>query len=424
MNTTLLILCIVLFVFLVVLSAFFSGIEIIYATLNRKKMEREAKKGSKCASGVIKVLNHYSTMLTTVLIGNDLANIAASSLATVIALNVIPEKYSPAVVSTVVVTFVILIFGEIIPKTIFPKFGYNLSKKFLFPLQFFQIIFYPIVFVVTKFVDWIAVLWTPKDKTPVATGDELITMTEELEENGMIDSSDEKLIKSAIEFTDASAYEIMIPRVDMKTIDIEDSLDEIFEDEDLLSYSRIPVYKETVDHIIGILSTTALLKQKLNHQQLDIESILTQPIFVFRTMPISKMLQMLRINHAHVAIVLDEFGGVDGMVTMEDILEELVGEIWDESDEVTTVYQKLSDTEYIVDGDMNIYDFFDLVGITNDEYTDYATVGGWCIDNLNKFPQYQDEFVYSFLHVKILDTENHRVGHIKVDILPVDDIED
>jgi putative hemolysin len=406
----------------VLLSAFFSGSEIVYATVNKKKLDREAKAGDKLASKAIAITSRYNEMITTVLVGNNLVNIGASSIATLIAVNTLPESLSPATLSTIIVTFIVLIFGEVIPKTIFPKFGDTLCKKWVFPLRFFHILFYPVVWVVTKFVSLLAKLWTPHTKDPIATGDELITMTEELEENGMIDSDDEELIKSAIEFTDASAYEIMIPRVDMKTMDIEDDPNELFHQTELMTYSRIPVYSETVDHIIGILSTSTLMKLKLNHQKIEVKNLLSQPVFVHRTMPISKVLHELKSSHAHVAIVLDEFGGVDGMVTMEDILEELVGDIWDESDEIVEEYQKVSENVYRVDGDMNIYDFFDLVGREEKDFeNEYSTVGGWCTDILDKFPQVQDTFEDNNLTIKILDTEGRRVGHVLVTVHPMEE---
>lgn len=209
----------------------------------------------------------------------------------------------------------------------------------------------------------------------------------------------------------------MIPRVDVFAIDIEDSKEEILNDEHIFRYSRVPVFEDTIDNIVGILNTTDLMKMILNNQTVDLRSMLKEPLYVHKTKAISTILTELKETHTHLAIVVDEFGGMMGILTMEDIIEELVGDIFDETDEVVLDYREINKYTYEVDGDMNIYDFFELVNYEDKDFeSEYTTIGGWCTDILERFPQIGDTFEFSNMTITIIDADKMRVGKVLVEI--------
>ena len=426
---------IILIVFFLILSAFFSGTEIVYAKVNKLRLEREANNGDKKSAKALKYANDFDRTITTVLIGNNLVNIALSSVATLVATTLYLSYYPEAtnlstlgtVITTLVVTLVVLLFGEIIPKTVFPNFSYPLSR-FLTPfVAFLSYLFYPIIILVNVIVSFLAkpfIKITDENEEEETIDDELNAMTEELEESGQIDSDDAELIKSAITFTDKVAIDIMIPRVDVIAYDIQDGFENIIKDEKFFENSRVPIYNESIDNIIGIIDTTKVLRNMLNHIEFDEKDVLYDALFVHKTMPLANILKELKKSHIHLAIVVDEWGGMMGILTMEDILEELFGDIWDETDVVEEEYEELSENEYLVNGDMNIHDFFDLVDYDDRDFeSEYTTVGGWCTEILDKFPDVGDHFEYENLNVEIISTDGIRVEKIKVIITPIEEEE-
>ncbi len=411
---------IIALILLVCFSAFFSGSEIVYAKVNKIKIEKEANTNKK-AKRVLGLVNNYPQLLSTILVGNNLVNIAASSLAAVLCISIWGDTLGPTI-SAISMTVFILIFGEILPKTIFAKFNYTLSFAFAPIIRLFYLIFKPIVIACTFIVNKLSVLWTPKEEVPTATDEELINMVEEIEEEGYIDEDTEELIKSAIDFTDVDAFEIMKHRVDVFAFNIEDDINELIHDENIFNYSRVPVYEDTIDNIIGILNTKTLLIKLLKKEKIDLRSMLTEPIYVHKTKSISSVLRDFKESHTHIAIVVDEYGGTMGIVTLEDVLEELVGEIWDETDTIEEDYTQKDEDTYIVDGDMNIYDLFELVGYDTDELdTEYATVGGWCTQKLDRFPEVNDSFKFDHYIFTITEVDDVRVLKLKVEVLEVDE---
>lgn len=401
---------------LVIFSAFFSSCEIAYNSVSRIRLKKEAEDGNKKALSAINIIDNYSTLLSTVLVGNNLVNILISSLGTIIAVEQFGEELGP-VLSTVILTCVLLTFGEILPKTIGKVFSHSFALLYVKIYNFFKIIFYPLSFIINKIVGAILKNYKVEEPTPTATDEELISITEELEEEGVIDEDDAELIKSAIDFCDVTAHEIMIPRVDVFAIDIDDSTEEILNDELIYKYSRVPVYEDTIDNIIGVLNTTDLMKKVLAHEEINIRSMLTQPYYVHKTKAISNILTELKHNHMHLAVVMDEFGGVMGILTIEDIIEELIGDVFDEMDEVVLDYQQVNDHSFIVDGDMNIYDFFELIEYDDKDFdADYTTVGGWCTDILEKFPEAGDTFDFENVTVTIKSVDKMRVENVTVEI--------
>lgn len=411
----------------IILSAFFSSCEIAYSSVSRIRLKKEAEEGNKKAEAALKIIDNYSQTLSTILIGNNLVNILISSVGTII-LTRLMTNYDEDIISITSIllfTIILLIFGEILPKAFANKNSHFLALFYTRIYNFFRIVFFPITWVVNKMLGRVLRKFKHKDDEPTATDEELITITEELEEEGIIDEDDAELIKSAIDFIDVVAQEIMIPRVDVYAIDIDDPLRESIQDEEIYRYSRVPVYEDTIDNIIGILQTSDMMKLILNNQEVDIRSLLREPLYVHKTKPISAILTEMKNEHNHIAIVVDEFGGVMGILTMEDIIEELIGDVFDELDEVVLDYHQISETEYQVDGDMNIYDFLELIEYDDRDFeSEYTTVGGWCTDMLQKFPETGETFDFANITVTILDVDKMRVGNIKVDIHPVEDEEE
>lgn len=406
---------IILIVFFLVMSAFFSGSEIAYSKVNHLKLERDALNKDKKSIRALNVYNNFDKVLSTILVGNNLVNIAMSSVCGVVALEIatgLPESLV-ATITTIIVTFIVLIFGEILPKTICQNYSYSLSRIVAPILLFFNFIFTPIVIVVNLIVDKLSKPFNNRleeDEEDNNLDEELKNMTDELKKNGAIDGDDEELINSAIDFINKTAWEIMIPRVDVNSFDIEDGFNNIINEEDFYDRSRVIIYKETIDSIIGIVSTTDVLKRKLNHESVELSDVLYEPLYVHKTMLITDVLNNLKEKHLHIAIVLDEWGGVMGIVTLEDILEELFGDIWDEIDDVEPEFIEINDDLFIIDGDMNINDFFDLVGYDDRDFeSDYSTVGGWCTDVLEKFPEANDTFEFENLSIIIKEVDGPRV---------------
>ena len=414
-------LIIILLVILVVLSAFFSGSEMVYASVNKIRLEKKAGEGHKKAILANDLVQRFPTLISTILIGNNLVNIAASSAATVLFTAISPEN--GATIATAVMTISLLIFGEIIPKTIFKRFSFSLTLLFARPLRFLEILFKPVLFLTNKMSNSVSKIQPAKDEEEEDTTDEeLINMVEEIEEEGFIDNETSELIQSAIEFKDTTAHEIMTPRVDILAFDINDGLEELINNEEIFTYSRVVVYEETIDHVIGFLNTRKLFTQLLSSKDFDLRDLLTEVIYVHKTKSISSILKMFKKTRTHIAIVVDEFGGTLGVITLEDILEEIVGEMWDETDEVEEEFIEKSETEFIVDGDMNIYDMFELVGIEDDEFdSEYETVAGWCTEVLDEFPKPNDTFEFKNLKVTILEVDGFRVINVRIEKTQLDE---
>ena len=404
---------IVSLVILVVLSGFFSGSEIVYAKVNKLRLKKASKKDKK-ARLACKLNDNYPTLIGTILVGNNLVNIAASSLATVLFTYLYPG--SGALLATIIMTATILVFGEILPKTILSKYAFTSSKKMARPLYVLEIIFFPIVWSVNKLIGLASKLWTPKEKAPTATDEELEVMADEIEEEGYIDEETHDLLRNAIDFVDVMAFEVMKPRVDIYAIDIEDDINELIKEKEFFTYSRIPIYEETIDNIIGVVNTNEVLKLALAKKKIDLKEIMYSPIFVHKTKTLSSVLQDFKKQHIHIAVVIDEFGGTLGIVTLEDILEELVGDIWDETDTVEEEATVAQDGSTIVDGDMNIYDMFELFEMETDDFeSEYDTVAGWCTEMLEKFPEVGDSFTYENLKLTIIQVDGVRVEKVKVE---------
>lgn len=419
-TTQIIFLIIVLVCFL--FSGFFSATETAFTTLNKLRVKTKADDGNKRAKLVLRLADNYDRLLTTILIGNNIVNILASSLATLLFIDWCSGNQELAsTLSTVVTTVVVLIFGEVTPKSLakeFPETFANFSAPIINALAY---VLTPLNFLFSLWKKLLNKIFKNKEDTAI-TDDELISMVDEAEQEGGINAQESELIKSAIEFNDLEAKDILVPRVDVETLDInasEEEVSRLFMD---TGYSRFPVYEETVDNIVGILHEKDFIKQRGNGS-FDLKSLIKPAVFVVSTTKINTVLQLLQKNKTHMAIVSGEFGDTVGIITMEDILEELVGEIWDEHDEVLSDISQVGENEYKVLGSATVNDLCDYFDVGEIE-SDSATVGGWVIDMLGKVPDVGDELTYENLQISVTATDSRRITELKVIVLPREEEED
>ena len=412
-------------VLLVLCSGFFSSSEIAYATMNRLRMEAHAEQGSRSAKLALYISDHFAQFLSTVLVGNNLVNIAFSSIMTVIAIGLFPK--SASLYATLLTTVILLIFGEICPKIVASAVSDPWAMIVSVPLRVLMILFAPVVLLVSWIVEKLSPIWTPKNGEDAITDEDLVTMVDTIEDEGVFTEREGDLIKSAIELTDTTAKEILIPRVDVAAFDIEDPLDELLESEELMNYSRIPVFEDSIDNIIGILSTKNLMKTVLTEgkDHVDLRALLTPPLFVHKTKSVSDLLRELRKSHLQMAVVVDEFGGTLGILTMEDILEEVVGEIYDETDDVEQEVVASGDNSFLVDGSTNIEDMFETIGYEPHDFeSEYTTAGGWATEILDKLPEEGDSFDWNRLHVTVEKVDSMRVETLRVVVQPEEETQE
>ncbi len=405
----------ILMIVFIAFSAFFSSSEIAFASANKLRIKNAASNGDVRAKVAEYIDDRFPRFLATILIGNTLVNIAFSSAATVVAEELFPNY--AGLFAGVGATVLILIFGEIIPKIIGVNSANDIVYRASRPIRVLMAVFLPVTEAVNAFVKVLAPLWTPKETEPSVTDDELVDILDTIEDEGVFTEREGELIRSAIEFSDVTAREILIPRVDVAGFDINDSISELLKDTDLLSYSRLPVYDDSIDNIIGILSTKKLIKAAIAGEAINIHDMLSPALFVHKTRNISSILKELRHKHLHMAVVVDEFGGTMGILTIEDIMEEIVGEIYDESDDIEQEIISTSEDSYEVDGSLNIYDMFDMINFRPRNFdSEYTTVGGWAAEMLDRIPAPGDSFNYENLTVTVLEAEANRVERLRVDI--------
>ena len=404
-----------LIVVLVVHSAIFSASEIASAKSNKIRIHKAAENGDRTAKVIEYINTNYSRFLSTVLAGNNFVNIGASSAMTMLMVAHFGASKGPTLAS-IITTVILLIFGETLPKILAAAVPDKAMRLFSWPLRIYMTVLFPIVWVVTKFMDLLAPLWTPKNAEPTVTTEELCEILDDIEEEGVFTENETELIRSAIEFTEIAAYEILTPRVNVVAIDIED-LDVHNCMELAGGHSRVPVYKDTIDNIIGILPIKHLLREMVEKGSVNLDDILLPPLYVHETCPVSTIISEFRVRHDKLAVVVDEFGGMAGIVTLEDILEEIVGEIYDEKDEKEVEIERISDTCFIMDGQVNIDDAFD--GIEYEPPADfsshYTTIGGWATEVLDRFPRSGDTFNYDILKVTILSAQNMCVKTLRIE---------
>lgn len=412
MNTGLLIAMAVL----VVMSAFFSGSETAFSSLNKVKLKAMMRedKSNKSIEKTLALAEKYDVVLSTVLIGNNIVNIASTSIATLFFTGILGNNSDlGATVSTVVMTIVVLIFGEVSPKTLAKEKAEKLAIAVTPIINFFIIIFTPLNLF---FRGWKFILNKifKTNTVSTVTEEELKTYVDEAHTGGEIDENESELIRSSIEFDDIDVGDILVPRIDVEAVDKYAPFDEIEKVFNSTNYSRLPVYIDDIDNIVGVIHQRDFESARRRNLK-SLRTVIKPVPMVSPDTKISKLLRILQKNKTHLAVVIDEFGGTEGIVTLEDILEELVGEIWDEHDEVENDIEKIGKNEYIVLGSMSIDDFYEFFGI-NEEENEISTVNGWIMKNTDKIPQVGDTFKKGNLVAEVMTVDGKRADEIKITV--------
>ncbi len=391
-------------------SAFFSASEMAYSSCNLLRLENLRDEGSKRAAAAVKIVSRFDDALSTILIGNNLVNIGASSLASVLVI-LLSGGDALLWLGTLLLTVLIVIFGESIPKICAKKAANRCALRFAYPIRFLMILLAPFVWVVVRLV-WLLTFWLRperREESEEEAVEELHSIIETAEDEEVIDEDRSELLRSALDFSEISALEVMTARVDVTAIDIEDNWDEIIRTVQAASFSRLPVYEGSIDNVIGVLYLNRFLKAVADGGGTDIRSLLMPVCYVYKTTKLPAVLSRLRRARQHLAVVTDEYGGTLGVVTMEDVLEQIVGEIWDETDEVEPEVVRRSEGEYEVDGAMMLYELEELLGLPEDSIeAESSTVGGWTLESFGSFPQEGDSFTWRNYRVTVLEMSDGR----------------
>lgn len=392
----------------VMFSAFFSASEIAFTTLNRIRLKTEAEAGDSRAALVLSIAENYDKMLSTILIGNNIVNIASASLATIVFTHVLGD--AGVSVSTAVMTVIVLIFGEISPKNLakeHPEAFARFSAPFL---RLLITILTPINFIFSQWKKLLNKIFKKKSDNRM-TQEELKTIVDEAQSEGGIDEEKGELIRSAIEFDDLTADDILTPRVDIVGIDEECPFQEISDIFLKNTYSRLPVYSDSIDNIIGIVHEKDYFSAQKSGIS-DIKQVMKKVLYISRTVKISDLLRTLQKTKSHMAIVVDEFGGTEGLVTMEDIIEELVGDIWDEHDVVIDYFNQIDDHTYVINCSADLHDLFEEFDLGDSDEFESASVGGWAMELLGKIPSVGDTFDFKGWHITVTKATSHHATQL------------
>ncbi len=409
---------IVIIAVLVTFSAYFSATETAFSSLNKTRLKTLAEKDNRKAILALKLVDRYDKLISTILIGNNIVNIAASSLATVVFIRHYGEL-GPTL-STIVITVVVLIFGEITPKSI----AKDCPEKFaMFSAPFVNALMVLLTPLTLLFSGWKKMLnrLLKLESDTKMSQEELLMLVEEVQQDGSIDQNEGDLLRNAIEFTEQQAEDILTHRVDLEGVPSDATKEEIARVFDETKFSRILVYEDSIDNIIGVIHQKDFYTGT-GVSTLPVAEIMTPPVFVLKTEKISPLLRQLQQTKSHVAVVLDEYGGTYGIVTMEDILEELVGEIWDEHDDVVEEIKAVNTDTHQVDASTALDEFCDFFDIETE--SEMVSVGGWVSEQLAKVPEEGDEFCYEHLQIRVLSVDTHRVEAVEVHQLPTEETED
>ncbi len=404
---------------LVMCSAFFSSTETAFSSVNRIRIKNKAENGDKKAKKALYVAEHYDKALSTILVGNNVVNIAASALATLLFVSFMGDA-AGTLVSTIVLTLVVLVCGEVLPKNLAIENNEKICIAFAPALIFLMAVFTPLTFLLLRLSNIVTAISRKNKKTaPSVTEDELKYIVESIEEEGVLEEQESELVQSALEFDEKTAYDILTPRVDMTALNLDSDPDTIREVIVKERFSRIPVYKNNIDNIIGILHTRDYLEVLLENKVPDLSKLIQPAYCIYRSKKLSALLADFKHNRLHIAVVTDDYGGTLGIVTMEDLLEQLVGDIWDEDEEVEQKFKKLAENKYEISGDMNIDDLLELID-KDDKYidSDSKSVGGWVIEQIGDIPSDGDSFCYKELSVTVSKVDDQRVNLVTVQYTP------
>ncbi len=409
---------IVAMVVMVALSAFFSASEMSFSAVNKMRLESMAEDDVRGAKLAMRVEEKFDDALSAILIGNNLVNIALSSLGSVVAILIAGEEWTW--LATAVVTVVVIIFGETVPKIVAKKNASRLVRIFCYPVRFLTIVLKPAILIVVGLINLVMKI-LPKEKSELDEEEahqELQSLIETAEDENVIDEDRSELVQAALDFSDVRVSEVMTARVDIAALDADDDWETILEEVENSTFSRLPVYEDSIDNVIGVLYLNKFYRSLTEADRLNIRELLSRPIYVYKTTKLPAALNELRAAKQHLAIVTDEYGGTLGVVTIEDIMEQLVGEIWDENDivEEDEVVERGKGV-YELDGDMQMSDFIELMGWKEDDLeAESATVGGWTTEMYGSFPKEGDSFDFENINLKVLEMDGRRVSRVLVTV--------
>lgn len=404
----------IIIVVLIAISAFCSCIETAFSCANNIRLKKFADAGSKKAKTALYIINNYDKALTAILILNNIVNLGCSSLATVVCLELFGDY--GAAVSTGATTLLVLTFGEIIPKCLGKEKSDSISMAVAKLLKVLMVVLTPFILFFGVIKNLALKLFRVKQDDSTVTEDELKIIVESIEEQGVLEEQESQMVRSALDFDEKTAEEILTPRVDLTAIDIDEGTDKITEIIRTQRFSRIPVYRDTVDNIVGILHSWDYMDEIIKGKKPDIKKLIHKPEFIFRTQKLSAILANFRKKKLHIAVVTDEYGGTLGILTMEDLLEEIVGEIWDEDEEIEQDYTKISENTYKVSGDMELEDMLELFGKKlSDVECDSVTVGGFVFETLGTVPEKNEKLERDGLKLKVIKVKDQRIHTVIVE---------
>jgi putative hemolysin len=400
---------------LIVLSAFFSSAETAFSSVNKIRLRNYASENRSGSKKALYISENFDNALSTILVGNNIVNIAAASISAKVA----TDLFGPStglIISTFVMTLLILIFGEILPKSIAKENAETYTLKISGILYFLIKVLTPVNFLFGKLKSLVSKTYSQNNENmPSVTEEEIKVMVDISEEEGTINKDERELVHRSLDFNEILVGEIITPRTDMIALEVNQPIQEIKEVFLEERYSRIPVYEEHIDNVIGILSEREFLAELLQYQDVNVRKLLRKPMFVVKSTKIATLLPELQKSKVHMSIVIDEYGGTAGLITLEDILEELVGEIWDEHDEKINIMTKVNENTFEFDAQFQLDDFSKLLKLP-DLDSSYHTLGGWIVEKYERIPDQGESFEFENLKITIDDVKKHRVKKVKVEI--------
>ena len=397
-------------VVLVAFSAFFSASETAFSSLNQIRLKSRAEDGDNSAARVLAMAEKYDKLLSTILIGNNIVNIAAASIGTIIFTKMLGAERG-ATVSTMVLTVVVLIFGEVTPKSLAKEMPETVATAVAPALSLLMLVFTPLTWLFSQWKRFLGHFVHSTEEDTITEG-ELMTMVSEAENDGELTDRESELIRSAIEFDDVEVEEILTPRVDVIAVEDDLPLEEVAQTFAESGYSRLPVYHDTIDNIIGVVHEKDFYMARLK-KEVKLEDLVKPTLYTTGSTQISQLLRTLREQHHHMAVVVDEYGGTEGIITLEDILEELVGEIWDEHDEATEDFCQQSDGSWLVSGSASVDDLYETLDLPEDEDIDSNTVNGLVQEKTHHLPKVGDHFQLNDYEGVVTRTARRRVTEVR-----------
>lgn len=410
-------------ILLIIMSAFFSATETAFSSVNKIRLKHEASNGNKKAARALKIAENFDKTLTTILVGNNIVNILSTSLGTVICTELFGAK--GVGIATAAMTVLILIFGEIMPKSLAKENAEKFALAFGGLLNVFIVVLTPVTFIFRGLKNLVSKIFKSGSDAPSVTEDELKYIIDEIEEEGVLEEQESDLVRSALEFDDKNVSEVLIPRVRITAVEKNDSLEHIRELFFTEQYSRMPVYEKNIDNIVGFIHERDFFKLTVSDEHAEgIESIIHEVIYITEFQTVSEVLARMQKEKIHMAIIKDQYGGTYGMVTMEDLIEELLGEIYDETDEEDHSFIKISDNEYDAAADFNLREFEEKLGLPEDTIkSESYTLGGWALELFGRIPQAGDEVKDGVFTLKVLEAEENRIIRLKITVDKPDESE-